>query len=431
MLNILMISQKDQAGSGKKICESIEKIGGIRIRLLIAEPHQFKYKYDYLLRDFKDKSIYKLFENIDIIHFKGDQLPRNFWNGIILPECPYIVTVGGSGFRRNEKNTHEIVAKQWNSIESYVQNTVFRTAITPDLNYENFYGEWSPHPIDCKEFENTFKLGEKLKIIHSPSNKFKKGTNEYILPAIELLKANGFDFEFELIENLSNEDCINKKKNANLIIDQIFDTGFYGMNAVEAMAYGIPVMAYISDEAIQQSDNKLNNCPVINVKKSIKEVYEKLKYFIENPEKLIEISKQTKEYCNKIHSFETNGKYWIQKYNEIYQKYKDKINYFNINEIKSIKFKNIVDMKVKLKIIKNTINGFELSYKIGQIVELPEQVAEQYVKKGLAIEFNETKTDIETKEIEQVKIKEEKEIIETKEFKTDIETKKRGRKPRL
>lgn len=79
MLNILMISQKDQAGSGKKICESIEKIGGIRIRLLIAEPHQFKYKYDYLLRDFKDKSIYKLFENIDIIHFKGDQLPRNFW----------------------------------------------------------------------------------------------------------------------------------------------------------------------------------------------------------------------------------------------------------------------------------------------------------------------------------------------------------------
>lgn len=98
--------------------------------------------------------------------------------------------------------------------------------------------EWLPKFTQLKK--------RPLKIGHAPSNRIAKGT-DLILKAVSDLKAEGFNFEFELIENLSNEDARKRYEAIDILIDQLF-YGWYGGVAVEAMALGKPVMVYIRSD---------------------------------------------------------------------------------------------------------------------------------------------------------------------------------------
>ncbi len=83
------------------------------------------------------------------------------------------------------------------------------------------------------------------RIVHAPSDGAIKGT-PLILAAIDRLKQR-YDFEFILVQNLPHADAMAIYRSADLAIDQIY-AGWYGGFAVELMAMGIPVAAYIREE---------------------------------------------------------------------------------------------------------------------------------------------------------------------------------------
>lgn len=85
----------------------------------------------------------------------------------------------------------------------------------------------------------------KPRIVHAPSNGAIKGT-PMIVAAIERLQLR-YDFEFILVQNLPHAEAMAIYRSADMAIDQIY-TGWYGGFAVELMAMGIPVAAYIRDE---------------------------------------------------------------------------------------------------------------------------------------------------------------------------------------
>lgn len=58
-----------------------------------------------------------------------------------------------------------------------------------------------------------------LKIIHAPSNRIVKNTPK-VLAAVEILKSRDIKFSFELIENMKNDEVLQKILEADIIVDQ-------------------------------------------------------------------------------------------------------------------------------------------------------------------------------------------------------------------
>jgi hypothetical protein len=85
--------------------------------------------------------------------------------------------------------------------------------------------------------------GERVRIFHSPTNRSLKQT-DLLIAAVDRL-ANRYPVELEIVERVPWAECVRRKASADIVFDQV-ELG-YGINAVEAMAMGIPVVAGIAD----------------------------------------------------------------------------------------------------------------------------------------------------------------------------------------
>ncbi|MDQ0207863.1 glycosyltransferase [Alkalicoccobacillus murimartini] len=79
-------------------------------------------------------------------------------------------------------------------------------------------------------------------VVHAPSQREFKGTEEVEKAVVELQQEIPFDFQ--LIENTTHKEATALYQNADIIVDQIL-CGMYGNLSVEAMALGKAVIAYI------------------------------------------------------------------------------------------------------------------------------------------------------------------------------------------
>lgn len=177
-------------------------------------------------------------------------------------------------------------------------------ALNPDLlNILPKKAEFLPYShIDINDWKPVFtQLGKQiLRIGHAPTNQAIKGT-DLIVDAMESLKKEGYQFEFVLVEGLSNEEAKEVYKTMDLVIDQLF-AGWYGGLAVEVMALGKPVVAYIRDEDLVHIPEQMaNDLPIIRSEPS--EIYFTLKNVLElSRTELLEIAKKSREYVEKWHN---------------------------------------------------------------------------------------------------------------------------------
>ena len=119
--------------------------------------------------------------------------------------------------------------------------------LNPEIGHMVPRGEFLPY-ANVDVMGETVMLpnpGRRLRILHAPSNSGIKGT-PLILAALERLKSQ-FDFELVLVENVPHAEAMKLYRSADLAIDQIL-AGWYGGFAVELMAMGKPIAAYIREE---------------------------------------------------------------------------------------------------------------------------------------------------------------------------------------
>ncbi len=109
----------------------------------------------------------------------------------------------------------------------------------PDINFLFF-----PFEAENIKFisDEDYTKGGKIKVVHSPTDRFIKGTPE-ILEAIEKVKKVK-DFKFILLENMPRDEVIKIKATCQIAIDQIGNRGGtgYGINSLETLAMGIPTI---------------------------------------------------------------------------------------------------------------------------------------------------------------------------------------------
>jgi glycosyltransferase involved in cell wall biosynthesis len=110
-----------------------------------------------------------------------------------------------------------------------------------------FFDEWVPASVH--------EHNGPLRILHAPSNRMVKGT-DLLLSALEKLKEQGYVFELLLVEGMSNAEARKVYESADILVDQLF-AGWYGGLAVELMALGKPVLAYIRDEDLRFIDQEM------------------------------------------------------------------------------------------------------------------------------------------------------------------------------
>lgn len=206
---------------------------------------------------------------------------------------------------RVDKNYYGKVRDQLKrkSIRFYGKRSAKIYSLNPDLHHvlpKNT--EFLPYShIDLNEWLPKYNQSDNrpLRIGHAPTNRDVKGT-DLILLAVEELKKNGYKFDFVLIENLSNTDAKREYMKLDIFIDQLF-AGWYGGVAVEAMALGKPVLAYLRDKDLKFIPSQMRkDLPIINVEPdSIKHVLEEL--LNTSRAKLLEKARLSRQYVEKWH----------------------------------------------------------------------------------------------------------------------------------
>jgi glycosyltransferase involved in cell wall biosynthesis len=116
-------------------------------------------------------------------------------------------------------------------------------------------------PLDLSQYRFTVSKRETPLVLHAPSVRGIKGTHA-VLKAVEQLKEEGLQFQFRLIEKMSNIELRELLSEADIVVDQLYSCTVATLSA-EAMATGnAAITRYMPNYAKVPS-----GCPAINVNK--------------------------------------------------------------------------------------------------------------------------------------------------------------------
>lgn len=164
--------------------------------------------------------------------------------------------------------------------------------------------------VDTEEWKSRSKKkrGKKLIVFHAPNHVNIKGT-KFIIDAVTSLKAEGYNVELLIKQKVKHTEVKEIMSKVDMIVDQLV-IGWYGMFAVEAMSFGIPVLCYIDKNLenlfIYEGIIKKNELPLIKCDYS--NIKEKLKYLVQNKSKLQYIGKKSRSFAIKYHSIQAMGR---------------------------------------------------------------------------------------------------------------------------
>ena len=159
--------------------------------------------------------------------------------------------------------------------------------------------------------DDEYKSSKVLRVIHSPTHRFIKGTHE-VIAAIEKVKKSR-DIEFVLVENISREEVIKIKRTCHIAIDQIGNRGGtgYGINSLETLSMGLPTITDMNCGM----DTWLPENPFIVAGKD--NLAEKLIGLLDSEELRMKKRNQSRKWVEKYHSYAAV----FEKLIEYYKKY--------------------------------------------------------------------------------------------------------------
>ena len=180
---------------------------------------------------------------------------------------------------------------------------------TPGSRNDGFY--WA---IDLKKwpFVGVSLTSHPVKVVHAPNHPQFKGTR-FLIDVVRQLQDEGYPVELVLVQGVSNEEAMERYKQADIIADQ-FLIGWHGNFAVEGMALGKPVIGYIRKPEAYLP--KGLECPIVSANPdTLKQALIRL---IENPQLRYELGIQGRRYVEQVFSLERVGERMDRLYRRLY-----------------------------------------------------------------------------------------------------------------
>jgi glycosyltransferase involved in cell wall biosynthesis len=133
-------------------------------------------------------------------------------------------------------------------------------------------------------------------VVHAPSSRRRKGT-EHVIAACERLPV-----ELEIVEGLHHAEARRLYARADVVVDQL-NAGWYGLFAIEAMALGKPVVAFLHDEAVARTEEAFQTLvPIVNA--TAETLADRLHTLIEDAEERRRIGEESRAYAERVHDVE-------------------------------------------------------------------------------------------------------------------------------
>ena len=105
------------------------------------------------------------------------------------------------------------------------------------------------------------RQGRAFRVVHAPTNRRVKGTQVVIDAVTEASKS--MDIHLDLVEDVPHHEVIERIQRADIAIDQL-KLGWYGGFAVECMALGTPVIAWIDPDQLDAvSQDLADDLPIV------------------------------------------------------------------------------------------------------------------------------------------------------------------------
>jgi glycosyltransferase involved in cell wall biosynthesis len=168
-------------------------------------------------------------------------------------------------------------------------------SLKKDLHYLFYPYDVSELPVK-KERKN-----DRIKIVHSPTNRKYKGT-DLIISVIEKVKKER-DIEFLLLENIPRQKLLEIKSECDISIDQVGGTmggTGYGKAGLETLAMGVPTITNMTkDYADWLPEN-----PFV-VANNFDQLFDILLKLIDDENLRNDLGQRGIEWVNKYHSFES------------------------------------------------------------------------------------------------------------------------------
>jgi glycosyltransferase involved in cell wall biosynthesis len=130
-------------------------------------------------------------------------------------------------------------------------------------------------------------------VVHAPSDRARKGT-AHVIAACEQLPA-----ELEIVEGLHHDEARKRYEQADIVVDQL-NAGWYGLFAIEAMALGKPVVAFLHDEAVRRTEEAFGaEVPIVRATKDT--LADALRPLVESVEERRRLGAAGRAYVERVH----------------------------------------------------------------------------------------------------------------------------------
>jgi glycosyltransferase involved in cell wall biosynthesis len=133
-------------------------------------------------------------------------------------------------------------------------------------------------------------------VLHAPSSRRRKGT-EHVIAAVA-----GLDADLEIVEGLHHDEAFQRYRNADIVVDQL-NAGWYGLLAIECMALGKPVIAFLRDEAVRRTAEAFGTTvPVVSA--TPETLRERLRPLVADAAERRRVGAASRAYVERVHDLE-------------------------------------------------------------------------------------------------------------------------------
>lgn len=159
------------------------------------------------------------------------------------------------------------------------------------------------HPVSRYSSANGFN--GVVTIGHTPNHRGFKGS-EFLIEAVERLKAEGLQVELRLLEGVSNEQIRRVlREEIDILVEQLIYTG-HAMSGLEGMASGLPVVCNLEDEQYLLPARRwsfFGECPLVSAEPE--NLVTVLRELITKPELREELGRMSRQYAEKYHGLDS------------------------------------------------------------------------------------------------------------------------------
>ena len=205
------------------------------------------------------------------------------------------------GITANRAEVSDKRSKVFSNAADKYANHIF-SAENDNISYIKSKIHLLPMPVTRNSYvinDNKWKNLSQIKIFHCPSSPLIKGT-QIVTSVIKRLKNEGYIFDFVLLQNVSNEEVLKELDNTHIVLNEFYGylPGLFGIEALEANCLLLTSASKDVEPALfDGSENAW-------VPTMYHEIYENLKYYLDNIDKAKIIADQGTHWAKKHCSHE-------------------------------------------------------------------------------------------------------------------------------